>query len=49
MNIEDLYEFCLTIDGAEATLPFDEVTLVMKVMGKMFAMIRWMPTDCVSF
>jgi predicted DNA-binding protein (MmcQ/YjbR family) len=39
MNIEDLYEFCLTINGAEATLPFDEVTLVMKVMGKMFAMI----------
>ena len=39
MNIEDLYEFCLTIKDAEATLPFDDVTLVMKVMGKMFAMI----------
>jgi hypothetical protein len=34
MNIEDLYEFCLTIKDAEATLPFDDVTLVMKVMGK---------------
>lgn len=39
MNVEDLYEFCLTIKDVEATLPFDDVTLVMKVMGKMFAMI----------
>lgn len=42
MNIEELFQFCLSVKGAEATTPFDEVTIVMKVMGKMFAMI---PTD----
>lgn len=42
MHIEDLYNYCLSIKGAEATTPFDEVTLVMKVCGKMFALI---PTD----
>lgn len=49
MNIEELYNYCLSIKGAEVTTPFDEVTLVMKVMGKMFALI---PTDeeqvCIS-
>lgn len=42
MNIEELFNYCLTIEGAEAFTPFDETTIVMKVMGKMFAMI---PTD----
>ena len=42
MNIEDLYNYCLSVPGAEATTPFDEVTIVMKVCGKMFALI---PTD----
>lgn len=42
MNIEDLYNYCMTIKGAEATTPFDDVTIVMKVTGKMFALI---PTD----
>ena len=42
MNIEELYTYCLSVKGAEATTPFDEVTLVMKVCGKMFALI---PTD----
>ena len=39
MNVEDLYNYCLSIPGAEATTPFDDVTLVMKVCGKMFALI----------
>lgn len=42
MNIEELFDYCLSIKGAEASTPFDETTIVMKVMGKMFAMI---PTD----
>ena len=42
MDIEALYDYCLSVKGAEATTPFDEVTIVMKVMGKMFALI---PTD----
>jgi len=39
MNIEDLREYCLSIEGSEECLPFDEVTLVFKVMGKMFALL----------
>ncbi|HBB00809.1 MAG: hypothetical protein A2W86_12200 [Bacteroidetes bacterium GWD2_45_23] len=42
MNIEELFDYCMAIPGAEATTPFNDVTIVMKVMGKMFAMI---PTD----
>ncbi|HOO95288.1 MAG TPA: MmcQ/YjbR family DNA-binding protein [Proteiniphilum sp.] len=42
MDIEALYDYCLSVKGAEAMTPFDEVTIVMKVMGKMFALI---PTD----
>jgi len=39
MNIEELREYCISIEGAEECLPFDDVTLVFKVMGKMFALI----------
>lgn len=39
MDIESLREYCLSIKGAEESLPFDDVTLVYKVMGKMFALI----------
>lgn len=39
MNIEAFREHCLSYPGTEETFPFDEVTLVFKVMGKMFALI----------
>ena len=39
MNIEELYAYCLSIPGVEETFPFDEVTLVLKLMGKMIALI----------
>jgi predicted DNA-binding protein (MmcQ/YjbR family) len=39
MNIEELHQFCLSFKASEETFPFDEVTLVFKVMGKMFALI----------
>jgi predicted DNA-binding protein (MmcQ/YjbR family) len=39
MNIEDLRNFCLSLDGTSEHFPFDDVTLVMKVGGKMFALI----------
>ncbi len=42
MNIEELRQFCLSLPGVTEHTPFDEVTLVYKVMGKMFALI---PTD----
>lgn len=38
MNIEELRNFCLSQKGATEDLPFDETTLVFKVMGKMFAL-----------
>jgi len=45
MNIEDLREYCLSLKGAEECFPFDETTLVFKVMGKMFACIDLEPRD----
>ncbi|BDS11149.1 MmcQ/YjbR family DNA-binding protein [Aureispira anguillae] len=38
MNIEDFRIYCLSKTGTEECLPFDENTLVFKVMGKMFAL-----------
>lgn len=38
MNIEDLREYCLSKNGVTESFPFDETTLVFKVMGKMFAL-----------
>lgn len=40
MNIEQFRDYCLAKKGTEETLPFDNVTLVFKVMGKMFALTR---------
>ena len=39
MNIETAREYCLKKKGATESFPFDETSLVMKVMGKMFALI----------
>lgn len=44
MNIEQLYDYCLNKKGVTEHFPFDEVTLVFKVMGKMFSLAglnRW--------
>ncbi len=38
MNIEELREYCISNKGATEGFPFDEVTLVFKVGGKMFAL-----------
>ncbi len=37
MNIEDLRAYCLLKKGVTESFPFDETTLVFKVMNKMFA------------
>ncbi|MDR0412948.1 MAG: MmcQ/YjbR family DNA-binding protein [Dysgonamonadaceae bacterium] len=39
MNIEQLYEYCISRKGAVASFPFDETSLVLKVCDKMFALI----------
>ncbi len=38
MNIEAFREYCLSKKGVTEHFPFDEQTLVFKVMGKMFAL-----------
>ncbi len=38
MNIEELREYCISKKGVTESFPFDEVTLVFKVSGKMFAL-----------
>ncbi len=39
MHIEELRDFCITKKGVTEHFPFDEVTLVFKVMNKMFALV----------
>ena len=38
MNIEIFRDYCLQKKGVTEEFPFDETTLVFKVMGKMFAL-----------
>lgn len=38
MNIQQLYEFCLSKKGVTEHFPFDKDTLVFKVGGKMFCL-----------
>tara|TARA_Y100000310_G_C20485638_1_gene716738 strand:- start:504 stop:881 length:378 start_codon:yes stop_codon:yes gene_type:complete len=39
LDIIQLREYCLSFKGATEDFPFDEDTLVFKVMGKMFALV----------
>jgi predicted DNA-binding protein (MmcQ/YjbR family) len=39
MNIEELREYCLSKKGVTEDYPFDDETFVLKVMGKMFALV----------
>lgn len=38
MHIEQLREYCLNKKGVTEHFPFDETTLVFKVLGKMYAL-----------
>ena len=38
MNIEELREYCISKKGVTESFPFDKVTLVFKVMNKMYAL-----------
>lgn len=38
MNIEEFREYCISKKGVTENFPFDEHTLVFKVLGKMFAL-----------
>lgn len=39
MNVEELHTYCTSLKGTEETFPFDDVSLVLKVCGKMYALI----------
>jgi len=39
MNIEEIRIYCLSRTGATEDLPFDEYTLVIRVMNKIFAIL----------
>jgi len=39
MNYEELREYCLSLKGSTESFPFDEFGLVLKVQGKMFALL----------
>lgn len=40
MDIEIVREFCLSLNGANESFPFDDTSLVFKVEGKMFAVLN---------
>lgn len=48
MNVEELRELCISKKGVTEGFPFDESTLVFKVMGKMFALVSLerLPPQC---
>lgn len=39
MDVESVREYCLQKKGTEECMPFDDTSLVIKVMGKMFILI----------
>lgn len=39
MDAEQIREYCLSKKGVTEEFPFDEVTLVFKVMGRIFALV----------
>lgn len=45
MNIEELRQYCLSLPLATEDFPFDETTLVFRVLDKIFAMVALDNTD----
>lgn len=45
MSIEEIREYCLSKPGTTESFPFDEDTLVFKVMGKMFCLTSLSESD----
>lgn len=48
MDIEKLREYCLSKKGVTEGFPFDETTLVFKVMNKMFALVNLEPPHSIN-
>lgn len=45
MNIEEIRIHCLSVKGASESFPFDDTTIVFKVMEKMFAYMGLEPHE----
>lgn len=45
MNIEEFREICLSVKGSSESLPFNDYTLVYKVMSKLFAFVGLRPKE----
>ena len=39
MNIEDVRKYCLSLNGTNESFPFDDTTLVFKVLTKMYCLV----------
>ncbi|MDQ3050803.1 MAG: MmcQ/YjbR family DNA-binding protein [Bacteroidota bacterium] len=48
MNIEEIREYCLSKKATTESFPFDEDTLVFKVMGKMFCLTSLSEGDSIN-
>lgn len=48
MDIINIREYCLSKKAVEECLPFDETTLVFKVMGKIFALLSLDKPECAT-
>lgn len=48
MNIEQLREYCLARKGATEDFPFDDETLVLRVMHKIFAILPLERGGCIN-
>ena len=48
MNVEQVREYCLSLKAATESFPFDDTSLVFKVMGKMFALLDLESADYIA-
>jgi predicted DNA-binding protein (MmcQ/YjbR family) len=48
MHLDEILQFCLQLKGTTEHFPFDQKTLVFKVMGKMYALIDVEKPDSIN-
>lgn len=48
MHLDEILPFCLALKGTTEHFPFDQRTLVFKVMGKMYALIDVETPDSIN-
>ena len=48
MDIEEMRKYCLNKAGTTESLPFDETTLVFKVIGKMYCLLNMEPPFSIN-